>query len=73
MNIHDEEHSGYPTVITDNLLAEVSEKNCENRCSTVSELLIAHANVSWPVIYDILTKTGLQKVLCQMDSKNDNQ
>jgi len=37
-NIHDEERSGRPTIVTDELVAKISEKIHENRLFTITEL-----------------------------------
>lgn len=52
MNIHDEEHSGRPSLITDILIED--NKNRENRCFIISQFPFMCPNVSHFVIYEIL-------------------
>ncbi|KAJ4429664.1 hypothetical protein ANN_21865 [Periplaneta americana] len=37
-NVHDEERSGRPTIITDDLVELVRERIMENHCFTITEL-----------------------------------
>jgi hypothetical protein len=37
-NIRDEELSGRPSVVSDDLVQSIEQKICERRCFTVSEL-----------------------------------
>ncbi|XP_075217931.1 uncharacterized protein LOC142322739 [Lycorma delicatula] len=63
MNVHDEECSGHPTVITDELTENVNAKICENRMLTISQLSIEFHFVLRSGIYDILTeKLGYRKL-----------
>jgi hypothetical protein len=37
INVHDEERKGWPSVVSDDLVQSVDQKNCERRCFTISE------------------------------------
>jgi hypothetical protein len=37
-NVHDEERSGWPSVVRDDLVQSVDQKICERRRFTISEL-----------------------------------
>jgi transposase len=37
-NVHDEERSGRPSVVSDDLVQSIDEKICEKPCFTISEL-----------------------------------
>jgi len=73
-NIHDEEHSGRPSVITDDLMEKVNTTICGNRRFTISELSLEFPHVSRSVIYDIVSSEArLQKAVCQMGAENVNR
>jgi transposase len=54
-NVHDEERSGQPSVVSDDLVKEVDQKNCERWHFTISELLCEFTHISRTVLYDIIT------------------
>jgi transposase len=54
-NVHDEEWSGRPTVMSDDLVQNVDQKICERRCFTISELSREFPHISCTVIYKIIT------------------
>jgi hypothetical protein len=37
-NVHDEERSSWPSVVSDDLVQSVNQKTCERQCFTISEL-----------------------------------
>ena len=43
-NVHDEEQSGLPTTVTDELVAKINEKIHENRCFTITEFSMGFLN-----------------------------
>jgi len=43
-NVHDEEQSGRPTTVTDELVAKINEKIHENRCFTITEFSMGFLN-----------------------------
>ena len=55
-NFHDEERSGRPSVISDDLLQKVDEKMKMNRLFTISSLLEEFPQVSHSVLYEIVSK-----------------
>jgi [histone H3]-lysine36 N-dimethyltransferase SETMAR len=63
-NIHDEDRSGRPSVMTDDLVEEVNTKIQENRRFTISALSVEFSEVSRSVIYDIVTRNLGYKKLC---------
>lgn len=63
-NVHDEERSGRPSLITDELIGKVDEKIQENRRFTISSLSEQFPQVSRSVIYDIVTERLHYRKLC---------
>ena len=62
MNVHGEERSGRPSVITDNLAEKVNTAIRGNRCFTISEMSLEFPWVSRSVIYNIVSeKLGYKK------------
>jgi len=55
-NIHGKERSGWPSVITDDLVLKVNTTLNGNRRFTISELSIKFPQVSRSVIYDIVSE-----------------
>jgi hypothetical protein len=53
-NIHDEERSGRPSVVSDDLVRSVDQKICERRRFTISELLCEFPHISRTVLYEII-------------------
>lgn len=64
MKMHDQECSSCPSVIMVDLIDKVNEKNHENHCLTVSQLSDLFPDVSWSVIYDVLTEKFCYKNMC---------
>lgn len=61
-NVHDEERSGRPSIVTDDLLAKVDEKIRENRRFTITELSLCFPQVSRTLLFEIVThKLGYHK------------
>jgi hypothetical protein len=54
-NFHDEERSGRPSVVSDDLVQNIDQKICERRRFTISELSCEFANISRTVLYAIIT------------------
>jgi len=63
-NVHDEEHSGPPSVITDDLAEKVNTTIRGNCHFTISELSLEFPQVSRSVIYDIVSEKLGYKKLC---------
>lgn len=55
-NVHDEEKSGRPSTVTDELLAKVDEKIRENRRFTITELSLSFPQVSRTLLFEIVTQ-----------------
>ena len=72
-NVHDEERSGRPSVITDDLVEKVNTTLSGNRCFTISELSLEFPQVPRSVIYDIVSEARVQKNVCQMGAENVNR
>lgn len=61
-NIHDEERSGRPSVVSNDLVKKVDEKVRENRRFTISELSEQFPQISRTVLYEVVTdKLGYRK------------
>lgn len=63
-NIHDEDRSGRPTVISDELTQKVDEKIRQNRRFTIDELHQTFPQVSRSVIYAIVSDKLHYKKMC---------
>jgi len=73
-DIRDEERSGRPCVITDDLMVKVNTTIHGNRRFTISELSLEFPQGTRPVIYDIVSeKLGYKKAVCQMGAENVNR
>ncbi|GFX55028.1 mariner Mos1 transposase [Trichonephila clavipes] len=55
-NIHDEERSGRPSVITDGLMQVVETKNRKNSTFTITTHSLEFPDISRSVVYKIVTK-----------------
>ena len=55
-NIHYEEKSGCSSVVTDELVAKVDEKICENRRFTITELSLSFLQVLRTLLFEIFTQ-----------------
>jgi len=61
-NIHNEERSGRPTVVTDELVAKINEKVRENRRFTITELSEHFPQISRSLVHEIVVgKLGYHK------------
>jgi hypothetical protein len=61
-NIHDEERSGLPSVVSDDLVQNIDQKICERRRFTVSEPSCEFPQISRTVLHEIITiRSGYQK------------
>lgn len=61
-NVHDEEKSGRPSIVTDELVASVNEMIRSNRRFTITELSLCFPQISRTVVYEIVTqKLGYHK------------
>ncbi|KAG8226287.1 hypothetical protein J437_LFUL002726 [Ladona fulva] len=55
-NIHDEERSGRPSLVTDELVQKIDGKVRENRRFTISELSDEFPQISRTVLYEVVTE-----------------
>lgn len=61
-NVHDEEKSGRPSIVTDELVAKVDDNIRENRRFTITELSLCFPQVSRTLLFEIVTqKLGYHK------------
>jgi hypothetical protein len=61
-NVHNEEGSGWLSVVSDDLVQSVDQKICERWRFTVLELLCEFPQISRTVLYEIITlRLGYQK------------
>ena len=61
-NFHDEERSGRPTILTDELVAKINEKIHENRRFTITEFLLEFPQISRSLLHEIVKeKLGYHK------------
>ncbi|GFX12845.1 HTH_48 domain-containing protein [Trichonephila clavipes] len=54
-SVHDEERSGQSSVITEDLMQAVETKISENRRFKITTLSLEFPDVSWSVVYKIVT------------------
>jgi hypothetical protein len=54
-NVHDEERSGRPSVVSDDLVQSVDQKISERRRFTISELSCEFPQISRALLYEIIT------------------
>jgi hypothetical protein len=54
-NVHDEDRSGRPSVVSEDLVQSVDQKICERRRFTISELSCAFTQISRTLLYVIVT------------------
>jgi bifunctional pyridoxal-dependent enzyme with beta-cystathionase and maltose regulon repressor activities len=60
---------GWPSVVSDELVQSVDQKNCERWHFTISELSFEFAQVSRTVLYEIITaRLGYHNFLCKMQN-----
>jgi hypothetical protein len=68
-NVHDEERSGRPSVVSDDVHS-VDQKSCERRRFTVSELSYEFPHISRTVLYEIIAdRLGCHKFCARRDPK----
>uniref|UniRef100_A0A8C5RFZ3 Transposase n=1 Tax=Laticauda laticaudata TaxID=8630 RepID=A0A8C5RFZ3_LATLA len=61
-NVHDEQRSGHPSIVTDELVTKADDKIHENRCFTVTELSLSFPQISHSLLHKIVTqKLGYHK------------
>jgi hypothetical protein len=61
-NVQDEEQSGRPSVVSDDLVQSVEQKICERRRFTISELPCEFPHISHTVLYEnIADRLGYHK------------
>jgi hypothetical protein len=54
-DVHNEERSGWPSVVSDDLFQNVGQKICERWHFTISELLSEFSQISCAVLHEIIT------------------
>jgi hypothetical protein len=54
-NVHNEEQSGWPSVVSDHRGQTVDQKICERWSFTISELLCEFPQISCTLLYEIIT------------------
>jgi len=55
-NIHDEERSGRPTIVNDELVAKINEKFHEKRRFTIKEFSLEFPQISRSLLHEIVTE-----------------
>uniref|UniRef100_A0A670Y7B2 Mos1 transposase HTH domain-containing protein n=1 Tax=Pseudonaja textilis TaxID=8673 RepID=A0A670Y7B2_PSETE len=69
-NVHDEQLSGRPSILTDELVTKVDDNICENRRFTVTELSLSFPQISHSLLHEIVTqKLGYHKFCARWVSK----
>jgi hypothetical protein len=68
-NVHDEESSGRPSIVSDDL-AQSDENICERRRFTVSEASCEFPQISRAVLYEIITLAYAITSFTKMGSEN---
>ncbi|PNF25373.1 hypothetical protein B7P43_G10916 [Cryptotermes secundus] len=63
-SVHDETHSGWPSIITDDLVELVREHIMENRRITIIELSSHVPQISRPLLHEIVTEHLLFRKFC---------
>jgi hypothetical protein len=53
-NNHDEECSGWPSIVSDEIAQSVEQKICENQSFTISEVSHEFPQISCIVLYEII-------------------
>jgi hypothetical protein len=54
-DVHDEEQSGQPSIVSDDLVQSVDQKICERWCFTISELSCEFSRIPCTLLYEIIT------------------
>ncbi|GBN27128.1 hypothetical protein AVEN_120324-1 [Araneus ventricosus] len=61
-NVHYEDHSGRPNLVTDELTIKINEKIRENHCLTITQLLLEFPQISGSLLHEIVVrKLGYHK------------
>jgi hypothetical protein len=60
-NVHDEERSDRPSVVSDDLVHRVDQTICEGPRFTISELSCEFPHISCTVLHKIITEIGYHK------------
>jgi len=61
-NVHDEDHSGRLSLVTNELTVKINEKIYENRHITIKELLIKFSQISQSLLHEsVAGKLGYHK------------
>jgi histone-lysine N-methyltransferase SETMAR len=63
-NVHDEEQSGHPSLITEDLKKQVDEKIRQDRCLTLDQLHEKFPQISRPLLHKILSRHLRYKKIC---------
>ena len=53
-NVHDEARSGRPSLVNDDLVRNVNERERDDRCFTISDLSLHFPQISRTLLYDIV-------------------
>jgi len=54
-NVHDEARSGRPSLVNDDLVRKVNEREHDDRCFTISDLPLHFSHISRTLLYDIVS------------------
>jgi len=54
-NMHDEARSGRPSLVNDDLVRKVNERECDDRRFTISDLSLHFLQISRTLLYDIVS------------------
>jgi hypothetical protein len=69
-NVHDEEQSGHPFVVSDDLVQSVDQKICERWHFTILDLSCEFPQMSCTTLYEIITvRLGYRK-FCSQNAEN---
>jgi hypothetical protein len=71
-NVHDEEQSGQPSVMNDDLVHSVNQKICERRFHNFKNFMWISTNFTHCSLQDYHSYDILSQVLCKMGSENSN-
>ncbi|GBO33215.1 hypothetical protein AVEN_30887-1 [Araneus ventricosus] len=69
-NVHDEERSGSPSLITEELVLCIDEKVRSNRRFTISDLSMNFQNISRSLLHEIVK---IIKIVLAMGTENTNE
>jgi len=54
-NVHDEARCGRPSLVNDDLVLNVNERVCNDRCFTISDLSLHFPEISRTILYDTVS------------------